>query len=191
MRMNSSKILPEVSDVVVGLFTHLKNAKDAICDLAAAGFSASQINVAYASGEAQGHPDLLRAEHTLVWRLRSSFERDMHHHGADLLRGPVGSGDVGENSPYTEVNLREALSEIGVAPERISLLEDEIGAGVLVLVKSGGHAEKASTIMEKNEGTIRTDTALEAGGESVSVKGRLPHLARDARSDMGHPRSWL
>src|SRR5271167_4278514 len=138
MGMDSNKILPNTSEVVAGLFTHLKNAKDAICDLSAAGFSASQINVAYASN-VQGHPDVSNAEHTLVWRLRSSFERDMHHHGADLLRGPAGSGDGGDNSPYTEVDLREALSGIGVAPDRISLLEREIAAGVLVLVKSGGH----------------------------------------------------
>ncbi len=162
MSTDSNKILPNVSDVVVGLFTHLKNAKDAICDLSAAGFSASQINVAYASS-APGHSDVSNAEHTLVWKLRDSFERDLHKQGADQVAGKTGNGSGREVSPYTEVDLRKALTEIGVAPDRITLLEHEIAAGVLILVKSGGHAEQASRILEHNEGTIRTDTALEAG----------------------------
>ena len=126
------------------------------------GFSASQINVAYASG-AQGHPDVANAVHSLVWKLRDSFERDLHHRGADQVSGKTENGGARVHSPYTEVDLRQALSEIGVAPDRITLLEHEIAAGVLLLVKSGGHAEKANRILEHNEGTIRTDTALEVG----------------------------
>jgi hypothetical protein len=160
MRVDSTRIIPKVSEVVVGLFTHLKNAKDAICDLSRAGFDASQINVAYAAS-AGGHGDVSGAEHTIVWKLRDSFERDLQHQGASQIAGETGNGNAGEISPYTEVDLRAALSEIGVAPDRISLLENEIGAGVLLLVKAGGYSGKAEEIMELNEGTIRTDTALE------------------------------
>ena len=148
----------------MGLFTDLKNAKDAICDLSRAGFDASQINVAYASS-AKGHPDVSSAEHSVVWRIKDGFERDLHHSGASQLAGATGRGDASEISPYTEVDLRTALSEVGVAPDRISLLDREIGAGVLVLVKGGGHSEKAEEILERNEGTIRTDSALEVGAK--------------------------
>jgi hypothetical protein len=159
--MVSTRIIPKVSEVVVALFTDLKNAKDAICDLSRAGFDVSQINVAYAL-PSPGHPDISNAEHTLVWKLRDSFERDLHHQGASQMAGEAGNLDASELSPYTEVDLRTALNEIGVAPERISLLEREIGGGVLLLVKGGGHSGKAEEILEQNEGTIRTDTALEA-----------------------------
>jgi hypothetical protein len=161
MRMYSTRVIPKVSEVVVGLFTDLKNAKDAICDLSRAGFDASQINVAYAS-PSKVHADVSNAEHTILWKMRDSFERDLHHSGSSQMAGKTGSGNAGEISPYTEVDLRTALSEIGVAPDRISLLESEIGAGVLLLVKGRGYSEKAEEILEHNEGTIRTDTALEA-----------------------------
>jgi hypothetical protein len=160
MSMDSTKVLPKVSEVVVALFTKLKNAKDAICDLSRAGFDASQINVAYASGS-QGHAEVSDAEHTLVWKLRDSFRRDLHIQGAEQVSGEAGKIHPNQVSPYTEVGLQAALSEIGVAPERIKLLENEIGDGVLLLVKAGDHTEKAHEIMELNEGTIRTDTALE------------------------------
>jgi hypothetical protein len=161
MLMDSARVLPKVSEVVVGLFTHLNNAKDAICDLSQAGFDASQINVAYAF---PAHGDVSSAEHTIVWKLRDSFRRDLHIQGAKQVSGEAGKVHPNQVSPYTEVDLRTALSEIGVAADRITLLENEIGDGVLLLVKSGGHSEKAHEIMERNEGTIRTDTALEAAG---------------------------
>jgi hypothetical protein len=160
MHMDSTGVIPKVSKVVVGLFTDLKNAQDAICDLSRVGFDASQINVAYAF-PSNAHDDVLNAEHTIIWKLRDSFRRDLHIQGADQVSGEAGNMQPNQVSPYTEVDLRTALSEIGVAPDRISLLENEIGPGVLLLVKAGGHSEKAEEILEKNEGTIRTDTALE------------------------------
>jgi hypothetical protein len=165
MSMNSARIIPKASEIVVGLFTDLKNAKDAICDLSRAGFDASQINVAYASA-AKGHADVSGAEHSFVWKLRDSFERDLHHQGASQIAGETGNRDAREVSPYTEVDLRKALSEVGVAPDRISLLEREIGEGVLLLVRGGGHSETAEEILEHNEGTIRTDSALEVAPKS-------------------------
>lgn len=159
MLMDSTRVLPEVSEVVVGLFTHLTNAKDAIRDLSRAGFDATQINVAYADSNA--HDDVANAEHTIAWKLRDSFRRDLHIRGAEQVSGEAGKVHPNQLSPYTEVDLRTALSEIGVAPERVTLLQNEIGDGVLLLVKSGGHSEKAHEIMERNQGTIRTDTALE------------------------------
>jgi hypothetical protein len=165
MAMDATRIIPKVSEIVVALFMDLKNAKDAICDLSRAGFDASQINIAYASA-AKGHPNVSSAEHSVIWKIKDSFERDLHHQGASQVTGETGRGNASEISPYTEVDLRTALSEIGVASDRISLLENEIGAGVLLLVKGGGHSAEAEEILERNEGTIRTDTALEAAPKS-------------------------
>ncbi len=164
MSMDSTRIIPEVSEMVVALFTDLKHAKDAICDLSRVGFDASQINVAYAVASKR-HSDVSGAEHTVLWSLKDSFERDLHHQGASQIAGETGRGNASEVSPYTEVDLRTALSEVGVAPDRILLIEREIGEGLLLLVKSGGHSEKAQEILERNEGTIRTDTALEVGAK--------------------------
>ena len=161
MVMDSARVIPRVSEVVVGLFTHVKNAKDAICDLSRAGFDASQVNVAYA-GEAKGQAELQNAEHSIFWRLRDSFRQDLHIPGADQASGEAAKIHPHQTYPYTEVDLRTALSEIGVAPDRIALIENEIGDGVLLLVKGGGHAARLEEILERNEGTIRTDTALEA-----------------------------
>jgi hypothetical protein len=161
MGMDSTRIIPKVSGVVVALFTDLENAKDAISDLSRAGFDASQINVAYALASGD-HGDVSSTGHSVVWRLRDSFRRDLHIQGAEQVSGETGSGNGHEASPYTEIDLRTALSEIGVAPDRISLLENEIGGGLLLLVQGRGHSEKAEEILERNEGTIRTDTALEA-----------------------------
>src|ERR1700727_1831190 len=113
MDMNSTRVVPEVSEIVVALFTDLKNAKDAICDLSRAGFDASQITVAYAPAPT-GHRDVSNAEHTIIWRLKDSFRRDLHIQGADQVSGQAGKGNAQLASPYTEVDLRTALSEIGV-----------------------------------------------------------------------------
>jgi hypothetical protein len=164
MRMDSTRIIPKVSEVVVALFTDLKNAKDAVSDLSRAGFDSSQINVAYAS-PANEQADVSSAEHSVFWKLRDSFRRDLHIQGAEQVSGETENGNVHAASPYTEVDLQTALSEIGVAPDRISLLENEIGAGVLLLVKAAAYSEKAEEILERNEGTIRTETALESAAK--------------------------
>ena len=156
------------SETVVALFTDLKNAKMrfAICRARASAPRRSTLPML----QMEGHPDVSRAEHSVIWKLRDSFERDLHHQGASQIAGETGHGNAREVSPYTEVDLRKALSEMGVAPDRISLLEREIGEGVLVLVKCGGHSEKAEEILERNEGTIRTDTALEVAPK-ISAEG--------------------
>jgi hypothetical protein len=160
--MDSTRIIPDVSEVVVALFTDVKNAKDAICDLSRAGFGAPDINVAYGAAS-EGHAEVASTEHSVLWRLRERFEEDLYQHGASQMGGEAGNHRKSQASPYTEVDLRKALSEEGVPADRISLLESEIGAGVLVLVKSREHRDKAEEILERNNGTIRTDSALEAG----------------------------
>ena len=108
MGIDSTRVITEVSEMVVALFTDLKHAKDAICDLSSAGFDASQINVAYPSST-KGHPDVSNAEHTVLWNLKDSFERDMYRSGASQVAGETGKGNPSQIAPYTEVDLRRAL----------------------------------------------------------------------------------
>jgi hypothetical protein len=172
--MDGTKIIPRTSQVVVAVFTNVKNAKDAICDLRNAGFDGSQIKIGYAQSAVTGEPtqahgnvanqahgDVATAEHTLPWRLKESFEQDLYQQGADQLAGQTPGVPRNEHAPFTEIDLQQALTEIGVAPERIVLLEREVRSGVLMLVEAREHADKVEKILEANNGTIRTDTAFE------------------------------
>jgi hypothetical protein len=52
---------------------------------------------------------------------------------------------------------------MGVAEDRILLLNREIREkGVLLLVHAGDRSKEAESIMERNSGQIRTDTADQA-----------------------------
>jgi len=73
----------------------------------------------------------------------------------------LSSGEPLEN--YSEIDLRETLESMGVAEDRILLLNREIREkGVLLLVNAGDRSKEAESIMERNSGQIRTDTADQA-----------------------------
>ncbi len=167
---NSVRAIPNVSDFVAGVFTDIKNAKDAILDLARAGFSPTQISIAYAN-ESQmitkpsenSESDLSSAGHSLPWRLKQSFQADLYRKGEEQIKGDPGFViDEQTTQLYTEVDLTEALTNIGVSQERILLLDREIGSnGVFILVNALGHSQKAQEIIEGDGGTIRTESAAE------------------------------
>ena len=72
----------------------------------------------------------------------------------------LSSGEPLEN--YSEIDLRETLESMGVAEDRILLLNREIREkGVLILVNSGNRSREVESIMERNSGQIRTDTVTE------------------------------
>ena len=79
------------------------------------------------------------------------------------MTGPdkdLSSGQPLQN--YSEIDLREPLESMGVAEDRILLLNREIREkGVLLLVNAGDRSKEAESIMERNSGQIRTDTATE------------------------------
>jgi len=63
---------------------------------------------------------------------------------------------------YSETDLREMLESMGVAADRIWLLNREVREkGVLLLVNVGDRSKEAESILERNSGQIRTDTATE------------------------------
>lgn len=167
-------IRPMASKLVVALFTDIQSAHGAIVDLTGAGFSNGQISVAFyaenqqARLEATGvHSPSRRADpvgrSSLAWRLRRSFEHDLHRSGNDQMAGQDQDPSTGEvGRPYCVVDLRDTLLSMGVAEDRILLLNRELGdKGVLVLVQADERLKEAESIIERNSGQIRTDTATE------------------------------
>lgn len=161
-------------NLAAALFTETRCVRDAVADLRQAGFGADEIYVAFSAEHDQFDPQhselwqtSQRGEHSVRWRLRHTFERDLHHRtGADDTAVGHGTGAKELEPACTEVNLHDALKAIGVAEDRIRLVNQQVGAhGALVLVNATTHANKtavhAKTILEKNCGQIRTDTATE------------------------------
>jgi hypothetical protein len=161
-----------ISDLVIGLFIQRGHLRDAVADLAQAGFHKSEILVAF---PIEGQPYLTRhsavkhifqpglgGKHSLIWKLKQSFEHDLHRRGQDQLSGRHEDSSLSEAELYSEVPLRDALQEIGVALDRIILLNNEMGPdGALLLVQAGGRWRKVESILQRNSGMIRTDTATE------------------------------
>jgi hypothetical protein len=159
-------------ELAVALFTETRSVRDAVVDLRQAGFGPNQIFVAFSAEHDQFDPQhaelwqtsrhgLFGGEHSMIWRMRHSFERDLHQR----------TGEVQEQEPEanphacTEVNLHDALKAIGVAEDRIWLVNQQVGAhGALIIVNAGMERierRKAEAILEKNCGQTRTGTATE------------------------------
>jgi hypothetical protein len=166
------RVEPAAPTVAAAVFLKCKCASDAIADLAHAGFGKRQIQVAFSTGTLgtsrpeETHPDLgadSSKEHTLTWKLRQNFEHDLHRSGAQQITREPDCFSSSKNDPlYTAVSLHDTLREMGVAEDRISLLNWEIGTdGALVMVDAGERWKEATAILERNSGTIRSDTATE------------------------------
>src|ERR1700753_2621990 len=154
------------ADLVAALFHDEMSARDAIADLKIAGVRAGQIGVALSQrGKLEltkSVPCDLQGKHSIWWKLRHSFEHDLHSHGADLSSTRDEAATKGEASPYTEVDLSVTLGEIGVAPATIELLDREIGPnGMLVLVEAGRRGDEVESILIRNRGMSRTVMATE------------------------------
>ncbi len=154
------------ADLVAALFFDEVSARDAIADLKLAGFSAGQIGVALSKRgklEQTGTvPCDLQGKHSIWWKLRHSFEHDLHSQGADLSSTQDKAATTRETTPYTEVDLHDTLHAIGVAPATIGLLDREIGAdGMLIMVDAGNRSDEGESILEKNRGMVRTVMATE------------------------------
>ena len=169
----TEKIRPK-TNLVVALFASSQAALGALADLTDAGFSNGQISIAFSAegkqaelGKTEAHyrsQDAVSEEMTsLVWKLRRGFEHDLHRSGTAQMTGQdkdLSSGEPLQN--YSEIDLRETLESMGVAEDRILLLNREITEnGALVLVDAGDRSKEAESIVERNSGQIRTDTATE------------------------------
>jgi hypothetical protein len=154
------------ADLVAALFFNEMSARDAIADLNIAGLRAGQIGVALSKrGKlelSKSVPCDLRGKHSVWWKLRHSFEHDLHSHGAGLSSTKDEVAARGETTPYTEVDLDDTLLGIGVAPATINLLDGEIGVdGMLILVDAGDRCDEIESILERNRGMSRTVMATE------------------------------
>ena len=163
------------SRVVVALFGQTKQVSDAVADLTHAGFDKYQIRVGFAADGRQEAPhnghgnhknasEDPRRQHTLSWRLRRSFELDLHRRGESQLsgRGKDRSSPVRLHELYSTVNLHDALQSLCAREDRIRLLKNEIGPkGAIILVDAEDRWNEAESILARVAGKIRTDTATE------------------------------
>ncbi len=159
------------SNLVAALFLDDMSARDAIADLKLAGFRASNIGVALSeegkrvrnrSRDATHGQLIPEGKHSVVWRLRHSIEHDIHSHGSGLSSREDASTANEENPPYTEIDLVDTASGLGVAEDTIQLLDREIGPnGVLILVDAGARVNEVEAMLEKNRGFLRTAMATE------------------------------
>jgi hypothetical protein len=153
------------------LFLDDVSARDAIADLRLAGFVASNIGVALSeegkrarnrSRDATHVQPIPEGKHSAFWRLRHSIEHDIHSPGPGLSSREDASAAYEENPSYTEIDLVDTASGLGVAEDTIRLLDREIGPnGVLILVDAGTRATEVESMLEKNRGFLRTAMATE------------------------------
>jgi hypothetical protein len=189
------KIRPKTSNLVVALFAGSQAAHGALADLRDSGFSNGQISIAFSAeakqtrlGKTEGHYPgqhaVSEARTSLVWKLRRSFEHDLHRSGTAQMTGQdrdLSSGQPLQN--FFEINLGETLQSMGVAEDRILLLTREIKEkGVLLLVNAGDRSKEAESIMERNSGQIRTDTATERTLCRIALTNQKCH-GRGAAND--------
>ena len=169
----SQRIGMTPSNLVAALFFDVVSARDAIADLKITGFRASNIGIAlsekgkqaqHGSSEANDVPTqpVPEGKHSLYWKLRHSFERDLHSQGTDLSSREDAAAANEEKPPYTEIDLTDTLLGLGIAEDTIRLLDREIGAdGVLILVDAGDLVDEVESILVQNRGILRTSMATQ------------------------------
>ena len=151
------------SNLIVALFTDRQYAQGAIADLRDAGFSNRQIRIAFSienkqtewpksAANDQGQNAVSEERNSLAWRLKRSFEHDLHRKGADQMTGQDEDlSSSGPLQPYTQVDLRETLLSIRVVEQRILLLNREMGEnGALVLVNAERRTQEVESILTRN-----------------------------------------
>jgi hypothetical protein len=165
----------KVPGLAIGLFRESHSAHGAVADLESAGFGGDQIAIAFSAegekahkeGSGKGHwgeETAAASEFSLAWKLRQWFEKDLHRHGVESLPDQ-------RQEHCSEVDLEGTLKGLGVAEDRILLLDQILGVnGVLVLVDARERSREAEVILEKNCGQIRSDSATERPPVAVGLK---------------------
>lgn len=174
MEQHPNSTSTPASDLVIAVFLHHKGFRDSLVDLSHAGFTREQVRVVfpvksmpiYTRREDWSRSDLSEAhkeEHTLHWKLRQSFLHDLHRRGRNQMAGRQGNESSGDwEHMYTEKEIHEIFLPLGVSEARIRLLNNEMGPdGAMIVVQSGWRSKEAQSILEKNFGFIRTDSATE------------------------------
>jgi hypothetical protein len=165
MRTNQKKyIRPTLPDMVVALFTDSRSVRDAIADLNEMGVRGNDVQVAFSAEGKRGHEPIASGQHSVRWKLEHGFTQDMHTRGSHLTESDAkAQKDAGMS--FTEVDLQEALANLGVSGERILQLDRETGVeGTMLFVRAQRRSREIQRILEHNCGYIRTDTATERPG---------------------------
>jgi hypothetical protein len=154
------------SNLVAASFLKPVSARDAIADLKIAGFRSSDIGVAISQlgqREQERSPNALpplcdlEGKHSIRWKVRHSFEHDLHSHGGGLSSREDAAAANEEKPAYTDIDLTDTLRDLGVAEDTIKLLDEEMGTdGLFVLVHAGDRGEQAESILNRNRGFVRT-----------------------------------
>jgi hypothetical protein len=149
------------NQLVAAVFLDDTSARDAIADLKLGGFRAADLGVC-TSRESRSAP--LAADpagkHSLLWRLRHSVEHDYTTDGPGLTSDVAKKAACQEDAPYTELDLASAMRCMGVGPDTIQLVDQEIGPdGLLIFVSAGERSREVESILERNRGILRTSMA--------------------------------
>jgi hypothetical protein len=162
-----------IPGLAVGLFRESRCAHGAIADLERAGLRGDRIAIAFSAAGKKAHKEdpskghwgaqiAPASEYSVPWKLRRWFEQDLHHRTVEHDSGEEKTLSTRRKEDYSEVDLRDTLKVLGVAEDRILLLDQILGVnGVLVLVDAAERLREAEVILEKNAGQIRTDSATE------------------------------
>jgi hypothetical protein len=154
---DTHKFAGKPGDLVAAVFFDQTSARDAIADLNLARFHAEDIAVAVPEYRKREAALNTGGEHSVLWKLRHSFQHDLQSHGADLSIQEHLAAANAEDRPYTEIDLVESLTELGVARDTIKLLEDRMGAdGLLIAVHAVDRIDEVESILVKNRGMLRT-----------------------------------
>jgi hypothetical protein len=165
---HTHKLAGKPSDLVAAVFFDQTSARDAIADLNLARFHADEIAVAAPEYRKQNAPLDTVGEHSMLWKLRHSFQRDLQSHGADLFSEKHLAKASAEDPPFTEIDLVDSLSEMGVARDTIKLLEDRMGEdGLLILVHAPERIDEVESILVKNRGMLRTVMATQPSVNTI------------------------
>jgi hypothetical protein len=165
---DTHKLAGKPSDLVAAVFFDQTSARDAIADLKLARFQPDQVAVAVPEYRKQDAPLDTKGKHSMLWKLRHSFENDLQSQGADVSSEKSLSRAHAGNPPYTEIDLVESLSAMGVARDTIKLLEDRMGEdGLLILVHAPERLDEVESILVQNRGMLRTVMATQPSSTTI------------------------
>jgi hypothetical protein len=165
---DTHKFAGKPSDLVAAVFFDQTSARDAIADLNLARFHADEIAVAVPEYRKQDSPLDTDGKHSMLWKLRHSFQHDLQSQGADFSSQKHLAKASEEDPPYTEIDLVESLGAMGVARDTIKLLEDRMGEdGLLILVHAPECIDEAESILVKNRGMLRTVMATQPSSTTI------------------------
>jgi hypothetical protein len=165
---DTHKFAGKPGDLVAAVFFDEKTARDAVADLQLAHFHSDHIAVAVPENRKSEPPLNGRGEHTIRWKLRHSFQHDLQSHGAGLSTKEDEAAATAEDPPYTEIDLVENLTDLGVARDTIRLLEDRMGAhGLIVIVHAKDRIDEVESILVKNRGMLRTPMVTQPSSNTL------------------------